>query len=706
MYSRNINKKHHSLPARITDRVGTGGVKVSKPGKLVKTRRMKRMVLYGIHVTSKIADRPYVIVYFDAEASWLSTRKFKWLQKTYKLLPRKYKKNIKKLYLVHPSKMQRAFVWFSKPFVSKKFWKKFTFVHTLQDLDTRVRIACNIDYTALKDALPGGNLIDVPEFVLEQDAKNGHEQYVAARRGVFLPDKAGEKSSANQGNDDSEEASSHQTRRSLSKRERFLSQKRNSSDAIFSTGDSTRRASELPDSLRPSSHDGRLSISRASGAYATADAAMEKATAASGAAAAAGGDAMMPAAARMSSTSIISDPQASRQRSRSFGGRASTRMIGAAVTPRLNVLGGAPLSLLVQSSPFGVPELVVVCADFLHEHATGVEGVFRVPGNADDIAFYKNLCMGETIQLGPPASSSRPISDADVHVAASLMKKFFRDLPKPLLTAQAYVKMAHASSSTKELGDLADQIKQTLEAELPKENYDTLAYLMVFLDVMSKHSDKTKMEVKNLALVWAPNLLHGDLDASTIVESCDASFEAALGMMLGLPVAIRLTLCMITFADYIFPLDKLATVAPPGVRQPHGLDNDYDDDYDPFIDSDYSSSSEGEEDDEAVVTRDASASVDCVAMGRRGNHNHANRRARMVFHRGQGGALFSDFNELLKANAGSDASSADPKVDEDAEVDVAGSDTINPILSQETQDALKKASTRFRGSSSGLIREI
>ena len=45
------------------------------------------------------------------------------------------------------------------------------------------------------------------------------------------------------------------------------------------------------------------------------------------------------------------------------------------------------------------------------------------------------------------------------------------------------------------------------------------------------------------------------------------------------------------------------------------------------------------------------------------------------------------------------------------EVNVAGEssaahDVINPFLSQDTQRALKKASTRFRGSSSGLIHEI
>jgi hypothetical protein len=52
----------------------------------------------------------------------------------YKILNRKYKKNLKQLYIVHPSWFVRAVFKFFSTFVSSKFWQKLHYVYEINDL--------------------------------------------------------------------------------------------------------------------------------------------------------------------------------------------------------------------------------------------------------------------------------------------------------------------------------------------------------------------------------------------------------------------------------------------------------------------------------------------------------------------------------------------------------------------------------------------
>ena len=56
-----------------------------------------------------------------------------WAREVYDLLPRKYKKHMKHMHVVHPSFMFKMATWFLQTFVSPKFWNKFI---THDDLET------------------------------------------------------------------------------------------------------------------------------------------------------------------------------------------------------------------------------------------------------------------------------------------------------------------------------------------------------------------------------------------------------------------------------------------------------------------------------------------------------------------------------------------------------------------------------------------
>ncbi|KAF0046674.1 hypothetical protein F2P81_000307 [Scophthalmus maximus] len=102
----------------------------------------------------------------------------------------------------------------------------------------------------------------------------------------------------------------------------------------------------------------------------------------------------------------------------------------------------------------------------------------------------------------------------DIHCVSSLCKAYFRELPNPLLTYQLYDKFAEAIAIQLEeerLVKISDVLK-----ELPAPHYRTLEFLMRHLVKMASYSPETNMHSRNLAIVWAPNLLRERQDCFEI----------------------------------------------------------------------------------------------------------------------------------------------------------------------------------------------
>uniref|UniRef100_A0A183EG36 Rho-GAP domain-containing protein n=1 Tax=Gongylonema pulchrum TaxID=637853 RepID=A0A183EG36_9BILA len=84
----------------------------------------------------KVVELDYTIVYFHYGLRSNNKPPLKWLLQAYTILDRKYKKNLKALYLVHPTRFIR-FVWsIFKPFISIKFERKIHYVDYLHELNS------------------------------------------------------------------------------------------------------------------------------------------------------------------------------------------------------------------------------------------------------------------------------------------------------------------------------------------------------------------------------------------------------------------------------------------------------------------------------------------------------------------------------------------------------------------------------------------
>jgi hypothetical protein len=95
--------------------------------------QLRRMLLLFIKKAHHIVSRQYIFVYDHMQFSIFSQHPL--IFRTYNMLPREYKKNISKMYVVHPTFLIRIFFEQGvKHFVSQKFYNKLKFVESVSEL--------------------------------------------------------------------------------------------------------------------------------------------------------------------------------------------------------------------------------------------------------------------------------------------------------------------------------------------------------------------------------------------------------------------------------------------------------------------------------------------------------------------------------------------------------------------------------------------
>ncbi|XP_053561822.1 rho GTPase-activating protein 31 [Bombina bombina] len=175
---------------------------------------------------------------------------------------------------------------------------------------------------------------------------------------------------------------------------------------------------------------------------------------------------------------------------------------------------GCDLTEYLDSSGQDVPLVLKSCAEFIETHGV-VDGIYRLSGVTSNIQklrqeFGSDQCPDLT----------RDIYLQDIHCVGSLCKLYFRELPNPLLTYQLYKKFTDAVSCSLE-GEKLSRIHNIIQ-ELPPSHYRTLEYLSKHLTHIASYSSMTNMHIRNLALVWAPNLLR-----SKEIEDAGCNGDAA-----------------------------------------------------------------------------------------------------------------------------------------------------------------------------------
>lgn len=89
---------------------------------------------YIIKQMEPYVQNDYVIVYFHQGLKEDNKPSIPFLWNSYKDLDRNFRKNLKKLYVVHPTLFIRLIWNFFKPFISEKFKNKLIYISNLDEL--------------------------------------------------------------------------------------------------------------------------------------------------------------------------------------------------------------------------------------------------------------------------------------------------------------------------------------------------------------------------------------------------------------------------------------------------------------------------------------------------------------------------------------------------------------------------------------------
>ncbi|XP_010213432.1 PREDICTED: rho GTPase-activating protein 23 [Tinamus guttatus] len=179
-----------------------------------------------------------------------------------------------------------------------------------------------------------------------------------------------------------------------------------------------------------------------------------------------------------------------------------------------------------------VPLIVEACCKVVEDRGLEYMGIYRVPGNNAVVS-----SLQEQLNKGATEINLQDERWQDLNVISSLLKSFFRKLPEPLFTDDKYNDFIEANR----IEDASERMRtlRKLIRDLPGHYYETLKFLVGHLKTIADHSEKNKMEPRNLALVFGPTLVRTSEDNMT-------------DMVTHMPDRYKIVETLIQHADWFF----------------------------------------------------------------------------------------------------------------------------------------------------------
>lgn len=98
-----------------------------------------KLLMYLKGTLDQYVESDYTLIYFHHGLTSENKPSLGWLRDAYREFDRKYKKNIKALYIVHPTMFIRTLLILFKPLISFKFGRKINYVNYLSELEDVVK---------------------------------------------------------------------------------------------------------------------------------------------------------------------------------------------------------------------------------------------------------------------------------------------------------------------------------------------------------------------------------------------------------------------------------------------------------------------------------------------------------------------------------------------------------------------------------------
>ncbi|CAO3666892.1 unnamed protein product [Rhizopus stolonifer] len=143
-----------------------------------------------------------------------------------------------------------------------------------------------------------------------------------------------------------------------------------------------------------------------------------------------------------------------------------------------------------------VPDPVYLCFLEIFKRGLDTEGLFRLSGAASEVAIVENhinRCCSEERKL-------IDVSRLDIHILASLVKKYLRELPEPVIPFE-FQKQFQSIDLDKNYA--MNQLRSAI-ISLPSYNRQLIQTILIMASHIQDHVDHNKMCPEALATVFAP----------------------------------------------------------------------------------------------------------------------------------------------------------------------------------------------------------
>lgn len=180
----------------------------------------------------------------------------------------------------------------------------------------------------------------------------------------------------------------------------------------------------------------------------------------------------------------------------------------------------------------------------LWKRALGEEGLLRMAGHKGKINDLR--ATFESSLYTEPEQVDAAMNQCSCHDVANLLKQFLRELPIPLLGFEYIDTFFDVAGQLKERSQ--ENSLRLLVLLLPQSHQVVLRTLLQFLRDLVRHSETNKMNLKNVSLILAPNLV-----PTSALRSQDKELSLAATW-------VRLTQTLIRFGSSLFhiPSDLLS----------------------------------------------------------------------------------------------------------------------------------------------------
>ncbi|KAH0535313.1 arf-GAP with Rho-GAP domain, ANK repeat and PH domain-containing protein 1 isoform X1 [Cotesia glomerata] len=148
-----------------------------------------------------------------------------------------------------------------------------------------------------------------------------------------------------------------------------------------------------------------------------------------------------------------------------------------------------------------VPVILDKCINFIYAHGIMSEGIYRKGGSSSAVvrlleAFRRDAWATQIIR-----------SSYSEHDVATVLRRFLRDLPEPIIPPCVHNELCRASD-LEDTDERSNKYRSILMPVLNEVSKKTLRRILAHLHCLSQQSSRNLMTVENISAVWGPTLMH------------------------------------------------------------------------------------------------------------------------------------------------------------------------------------------------------